>query len=155
MLFPDGCFYCFEWKYELKFLCIYAVALFRYVNGRGNVTYLLFDSHCRNSRGITDGGPGFSILIKFQSLFQIERCIEEYIKFLVEYIRHILKYSLFRLNVSVDDLAMIQSPQISYFRRIKRQQKQVKENLQETQDRKYKKNPKWQNASQIQKFSKT
>ena len=77
MLFPYGCFYCFEWKYELKFLCIYAVALFRYVNGRGNVTYLLFDSHCRNSRGITDGGPGFSILIKFQSLFQIERCIEE------------------------------------------------------------------------------
>ena len=26
-------------------LCSYAVALFRYVNRRGNVTYFLFDSH--------------------------------------------------------------------------------------------------------------
>ena len=47
----------------ILFLCSYAVALFRYVNGRGNVTYFLFDSHCRNSRGITDRGPGFSVLL--------------------------------------------------------------------------------------------
>ena len=33
----------------ILFLCSYAVALFRYVNGRGNVTYFLFD--CRNNRG--------------------------------------------------------------------------------------------------------
>ena len=39
----------------ILFLCSYAVALFRYVNGRGNVTYFLFDSHCRNSRRITVG----------------------------------------------------------------------------------------------------
>ena len=53
----------------ILFLCSYAVALFRYVNGRGNVIYFLFDSHCRNGRGITDEGPGFSVFIKFQSLF--------------------------------------------------------------------------------------
>ena len=29
----------------ILFLCSYTVALFRYVNGRGNVTYFLFDSH--------------------------------------------------------------------------------------------------------------
>ena len=33
--------------------------------------------HCRNSRGITDGEIGFSILMKLESLFQIERYIEE------------------------------------------------------------------------------
>ena len=37
------------------FLCSSAVALFKYVNAAGNSTYFLFDSHCRNSRGITDG----------------------------------------------------------------------------------------------------
>ena len=61
----------------ILFLCSYAVVLLRYLNGRGNVTYFLFDSYCRNSCGITDEGPCFSVLIKFQSLFQIERYIEE------------------------------------------------------------------------------
>ena len=44
----------------------------------------------------------------------------------------------------LDDLAIIQSSQISYFRRMKRQQKKARENLQEAQDRKHKKNLKWQ-----------
>ena len=61
----------------ILFLCSYAVAMFKHVNEAGNVSYFLFDSHCRNSRGITDGEIGFSILMKFESLFQIERYIEE------------------------------------------------------------------------------
>ena len=101
-------------------LCSYAVALFIDFNGRGNVTYFLFDSHCRNSHRITDGGIGFAVLIKFQSLFQIERYIEEAYQvsgrvyplyFLIQFIS---------INVSVDDLAITQSSQISYFRRMKR-----------------------------------
>ena len=59
----------------ILFLSSYAVALFKYVNAAGNSTYFLFDSHCRNSRGITDCESGFSILIKFDSLCQIERYI--------------------------------------------------------------------------------
>ena len=51
--------------------------MFKHVNGTGNVPYFFFYSHCRNSRGITDGEIGFSILMKFESLFQIERYIEE------------------------------------------------------------------------------
>ena len=54
----------------------YAAAVFKHVNGAGNVSYFLLDSHCRNSRGITDGEIGFSILMKFESLFQIETYIE-------------------------------------------------------------------------------
>ena len=61
----------------ILFLCSYAVALFRYVNERGNVTYFLFDLHCRSSQGITAGGSDFSVLIKFQSLFYTERYIEK------------------------------------------------------------------------------
>ena len=37
----------------------------------------LFDSHCRNSRRIIDGEIGFSILTKFEGLFQIKRYTEE------------------------------------------------------------------------------
>ena len=59
----------------LLFLCSYAVALFKYVNAVGNSTY--FHSHCRSSRGLTDGEPGFSVLINFDSLFEIEKYIEE------------------------------------------------------------------------------
>ena len=45
----------------MLFLCSYAVSLFRYVNGIGNVAYFLFESHCRNSRYITDGQPGLLV----------------------------------------------------------------------------------------------
>ena len=62
---------------SIMFVYSYAIALLRYVNGRDNVIYFLFDSHCRNSHGITDGKPGFSVLINFQTLFQIARHIEE------------------------------------------------------------------------------
>ena len=51
--------------------------MFKHVNGAGNVSYFLFDSQCRNRRGITVGKMGFSILMKFASLFQIERYIVE------------------------------------------------------------------------------
>ena len=62
---------------SILFLCSYAVALVRHVNKRDSVTYFLLDSYCRHSHGNTDGEPGFSVLIKFQSLFQIERYIKE------------------------------------------------------------------------------
>ena len=119
----------------ILFLCSYAVALFRYVNGRGNVTYFLFDSHCRNTRGITDVGPGFSVLIKFQSLPQIERYIEEAYQVSGRVYPPYFQIQFISVNVNVDYLAIIQFSQISYFRRMKRQQKQAKENLQETQER--------------------
>ena len=61
----------------ILFWCSYAAATLKHVNGAGNVSYFLFDSHCRNSRGITDGEIGFSTLMKFESLFQIERYIAE------------------------------------------------------------------------------
>ena len=59
----------------ILFLCSYAVALFKYVNAAGNLTSFLFDLDCRNSRGITK--PGFSVLVNFDTLFQIGINIEE------------------------------------------------------------------------------
>ena len=37
----------------------------------------MFDSHCRSSHGITDSPFGFSVLLQFLDLIQIERYIEE------------------------------------------------------------------------------
>ena len=104
----------------ILFLCNYAVALFRYVNGRGNVTYFLFDSYCRDSRGITDGGPGFSVFIMFQSLFQIERYVEEAYRVSGRVYPPHFQIQFISVNVNVDVLEIIQSSQISYFRRMKR-----------------------------------
>ena len=58
-------------------LCSYEVALFRYLHGTNNVAYFLFDSYCRNSCTVTDGEPGFSVLINFDSFLQIERYIDK------------------------------------------------------------------------------
>ena len=53
----------------MLFSCGYAVAMLMHVNGADNVSYFPFDSHCRISRGERE----FSILMKFESLLQIER----------------------------------------------------------------------------------
>ena len=81
------------------------------------------------------GARFFSFLIKFQSLFQIERYIEEAYQVSGRAYPPYFQIKFISVNVSIDDLAIIHSSQISYFRRLKRQQKQAKENLQETQDR--------------------
>ena len=81
------------------------------------------------------GGQVFQFFIKFQSLFQIERYAEEAYQVSGGAYPPYFQIKFISVNVSVDDLAIIHSSQISYFRRLKRQQKQAKENLQETQDR--------------------
>ena len=131
------------------FLCSYTAALFRYVNGRGNVTYFLFDSHCRNSRGITDGRPGFSVLIKFESLFQIERYIEEAYQVSGRVYPPHFQIQFISVNVNIDDLAIIQSSQISYFRRMKRQQNKQKKIYRKRKIENIKKIPNGKNTSQI------
>ena len=50
--------------------------MFKHVNETGNISCFLFDSHCANSRGVTDGEIGLSILMKFESMLQIEKYIE-------------------------------------------------------------------------------
>ena len=81
------------------------------------------------------GGQVFQFFIKFQSLFQIERYAEEAYQVSGRAYPPYFQIKFISVNVSVDDLAIIHSSQISYFRRLKRQQKQAKENLQETQEK--------------------
>ena len=62
----------------ILFLFSYAVVLLRrYANESVNVTNFLFDSCCKNSRGITDREPSFSVPIKFDSFSQTEKYIKE------------------------------------------------------------------------------
>ena len=44
-------------------------------NGMHN-SFFLFDSHCRNRRGVTDSPIGFSVLIQSPDLQEIEKYIE-------------------------------------------------------------------------------
>ena len=61
----------------LLFICSYVVAIIPRKDRFGNVaSYFLFDSHCRNSRGVTDSENGFSVLLEFQNLSSIERYID-------------------------------------------------------------------------------
>ena len=77
------------------------------MNGTGNVAYFLFDPHFRNYSGIADTESGFSILAKFDNLFQVERYIEgrvlyqslEGVSFLVEFTHHIFKSSSSQLKL--------------------------------------------------------
>ena len=104
--------------------------MFKHVNGTGNVKYFFFDSHCRNSREISDGEIGFSILMKFESLFQIERYIEEAYQISDRMYPSYFQIQFISVILSIDELVRIRSCQKSNFRRIKRQQRQApKENL--------------------------
>ena len=68
--------------------------------------------------------------MKFQSLFQIESYIEEVYQVSGRAYPPYSQIQFISVNVNVDHLTIIQSLQISYFRKMKRQQKQAKENLQ-------------------------
>ena len=107
----------------ILFLCSYAVAMFKHVNGAGNVSYFLFDSHFSNSRGITDGEIGFSILMKFESLFQIETYIEEVYQISGRMYPPYFQIQFNSVILSVDELVITQSCQKDNFRQIKRQQR--------------------------------
>ena len=47
---------------DILFLCSYAVTLFKHANATGNSTFFLFDSHCKNSRQITEVNQAFQFL---------------------------------------------------------------------------------------------
>ena len=79
------------------------------------------------------GDQVFHFLSSFKACFKLRGLSRKHIRFLVEYIQFI------SVNVRVDDLPITQSSQITYFRRMKRQQKQAKGCLLETRDRKHKK----------------
>ena len=137
----------------ILFLCSYAVAMFKHVNGTGNVSYFLFDSYCRNSRGITDGEIRFSILMKCESLFQIERYIEEAYQISGKMYPPYIQIQFISVILSVDELVIIiQFCQKSNFRQIKRQQRQIpKKNINNNKKRKI---PEWQKCVHVFKVYK-
>ena len=49
-------------------IALYWDILFRYANGRGNVTYFLFGLHYKNSREITGGGQVFQFFNQVSKL---------------------------------------------------------------------------------------
>ena len=110
------------------------------MNGTDNVAYFLIDVHCGNSFGIADREPGFFILIKFDSLFQIERYIEEAYQLSVGVYPPCFHIQFISVKINADDVAITKSSQVNYFRRIKRQQTEAKKNLQEKQKNYCKKN---------------
>ena len=60
----------------LIFVCSYTIAIIPSYNRNGQLNaYFLFDSHSRDSRGITNI-IGYSVLMKFSDLLEIERYLE-------------------------------------------------------------------------------
>ena len=85
----------------LLFICNYVVTIIRYSTTR-YTPYFLFDSHCRNSCGITDSPFGFSVLLQFADLIQIERYIEEFYN--VANLAYPSYFQVQFISVNVDDL---------------------------------------------------
>ena len=106
----------------LLFICNYVVAIIKYSTTRDR-SYFLFDSHCRNSRGITDSLFGFSVLLQFYDLIQIERYIEE--AYNVANLAYPPYFQIQFTSVYVDDagLSAIQACQVFLFRSIKRKER--------------------------------
>ena len=61
----------------LIFICSYTVAVIPRFGRNGDLSsYFLFDSHSRNDRGITTYKTGFSVLLQFPNLSEIEKYLE-------------------------------------------------------------------------------
>ena len=85
---------------------------------------------------ITDGEPGLSVLLNFDSLFQIERYIEEAYQLSGRVYPPCFQVQFISVIVDTDELTIIQLSQISYLRNMKIQQKLTKNLQQEKQGRK-------------------
>ena len=104
---------------------LYAVMLLQLLNNQplGVSNYFLFDSHCRNSCRITDSPPGFSVLLQFADLNQIERYIKEvYNVANIAYPPH-FQIQFILVNVDDSDLSAIQSCQVNLLTSIKRKER--------------------------------
>ena len=106
----------------LLFICNYVVAIIRYSTTR-YTPYFLFDSHCRNSCGITDSPFVFSVLLQFADLIQKERYIEEFYN--VANLAYPSYFQVQFISVNVDDLNLssIQACQVWSIKRKERLQK--------------------------------
>ena len=107
----------------LLFICNYVVSVIKYLTTRGT-TYFIVDSHCRNSRGITDNPFGFSVLLQFADIVQAERYIEEAYNIANRDYPPYFQIQFLVVNISDSDLRAIQTCQINLFRNIKRMEKQ-------------------------------
>ena len=80
----------------------------------------MFDSHCRSSHGITDSPFGFSVLLQFLDLIQIERYIEEAYKVPNLAYPPYSQIQFISVNVNDLDLRAIQSCHVNLFGSTKR-----------------------------------
>ena len=106
----------------LLFICSYVVAIFRYSTTR-DTSYFLFHSHCRNSRGITDSPFGFSVLLQFANLIQVERYIEKPYNVANLAYRPYFQIQFISVNVDDSDLGAIQTCQVNLFVSVKRKER--------------------------------
>ena len=61
----------------LSFTCNYTVAIIKYSTTSKSTLYSVFDSYSRNDRRMIDSPFGFSVLLQFADIVQVERYIEE------------------------------------------------------------------------------
>ena len=106
----------------LLFICNYLVAIIRYSTTR-DTSYFLFDSHYRNSRGITDSPFGFSVLLQLADLIQIEKYLED--TYNVANLAYPPYFQIQFMSVNMDDsdLSAIQACKAKVFRSIKRKER--------------------------------
>ena len=91
------------------------------------------------------------VLINFDNLLQIERYIEEAYQLSGRVYLPYFQVQFISVIFDTDELAIIQSSQISYSRRMKRQQKLTKNLQQEKQGRQNKKIVVWQKCMPVLK----
>ena len=106
----------------LLFICNYLVAIIRYSTTK-DTSYFLFDSHSRNSRGITDNQFGFSVLLQLADLIQTERYLEKTYNVANLACPPYFQIPFMSLNMVDSDLSAIQACKVKVFRNIKRKER--------------------------------
>ena len=93
----------------LIFICSYTIAVIPSFGRNGNLSsYFLFDSHSRNDRGITTCKTGFSVLLPFPNLSEMEKYLEVAYEIVNRSCPVYFQCQYLYVNISDTDLTYIQ-----------------------------------------------
>ena len=110
----------------LLFICNYVIAIIKYSTTSTVKSNFIFDSHGRNGQGITRSPFGFSVLLQFADIVQVERYTEDAYNLANRAYPLYIQIQFLFLSINESYLTVFKFCQINLFRSIKREKSKKK-----------------------------
>ena len=110
----------------LLFICNYVIAIIKYSTTSTVKSNFIFDSHGRNGQGITHSPFGFSVLLQFADIVQVERYTEDAYNIANRDYPLYIQIQFLFLSINESHPTVFKFCQINLFRSIKRKKSNKK-----------------------------